>query len=157
MKIMPLVFLGILLLANTAVAAENHLIHYAPEVVRLTGKIKEITCPGPPNYENINNGDKPERYGYLFLERPVNIDSLPNAADLSAGFNKPENDVKVIQLVLDANAYHWSLVRAGKYVFVKGTLFSWITGHHHTPVLIECSGNEGSKILSKRTSLSTKN
>ena len=115
----------------TAVQAQDTL-QYGPSVVTITGVAVSDTFPGPPNYESIQAGDKPEDYWVLRLSSPIFVLGAPND-DL----NVSENDISALQLVFmnsdDYNTYRKLL--NGK-VKVTGTLFHAMSGHHHTKVLL---------------------
>ena len=44
---------------------------YEPSVVQLSGTVIRETFPGPPNYESIERGDKPEVLWWLVLSQPI--------------------------------------------------------------------------------------
>ncbi len=90
--------------------------------VNWVGTIHRTTFPGPPNYENIQKGDKPETYWILKLKKPV---CIANEKALSS-----------FQLIVDPTTYkNKKLLKEN--VRVEGTLMPQITGHHHTPYLIQ--------------------
>lgn len=104
---------------------------YDTDSVRLTGTISKKTFPGPPNYESIRKGDKPETYWVLHLSSPV--------CTKASGDNDAESNVTDLQLILTRKQYalYKKFVGRKKRVTVKGKLSHAITGHHHTPVLME--------------------
>ena len=104
---------------------------YGPSVVTLHGVIKRHTFPGPPNYESIERGDRPETYWILQLETPICV-----SRDTSSELNVSENNIKELQLVLNEDEYskHSNFLKIR--VAVKGTLFHGFSGHHNTHVLI---------------------
>jgi hypothetical protein len=108
---------------------------YGPSVVRLTGTLIRQTFPGPPNYESVRKGDKPETDWLLDLSRPVCVDQDKVEPDL----NPAQRDVRRVQLVVDETAYKTHKNLVGKQVVATGTLFGEHTGHHHTPVLLTVS------------------
>jgi len=91
--------------------------------------IVQETHPGPPNYEDITKGDKPETIWALRLDRSICINS---ASDL----NEAEDNLQEIQLVLKATQYVRYRNLIGRKVSVSGTLFDSHTGHHHKKVLL---------------------
>lgn len=131
MRMRTLIFSLLLLTAFSAQAAAQDCLSYDTDSVRLTGTISRKTFPGPPNYESIRKGDKPETYWILHLAKPV---CTKASAD-----NDAESNVTDIQLILPPKAY----ARFKKFVDKKdglvviGKLMHAITGHHHTPVLME--------------------
>ena len=108
---------------------------YEPAVVRVNGTLIRKTFPGPPNYESVRRGDKPETYWVLDLPRPVCVDQDQRSPDLNPAHKK----VSQIQLVLPPDAYRKYKELIGKQVVATGTLFGRHTGHHHTLVLLTVS------------------
>jgi hypothetical protein len=122
----------LLLLLTTSVyasAQRQECLAYEPEAVQLIGKIHKQTFPGPPNYESIRKGDKPETYWVLHL--PDTVCTQPSAD------NEGEDNVTDLQLTLTPKQYALYRKFLGHRVNVKGKLSHAITGHHHTPVLME--------------------
>jgi hypothetical protein len=107
---------------------------YDPAVVKLAGTISKKTFPGPPNYESIRKGDQPETYRVLHLASPI--------CTTASGDNEAESGVTDLQLILTRKQYALSKKFAGRRVrmTVTGKLSHAITGHHHTPVLLEVTG-----------------
>jgi hypothetical protein len=106
---------------------------YEPANVKLTGVIVRKTFPGPPNYESIHLGDKPETTWLLVLPKSVCVDQDKNEPDLNAA----QKGVVRIQLVfLEPERYREYAGLVGKRVVAMGTLYEAHTGHHHTPVLL---------------------
>src|SRR5262245_14381421 len=66
-----------------AQAASSHCLSYEPSVVKLTGTLVRKTFPGPPNYEDISRGDRPETYWLLVLSRPACVDADKAQPDLN--------------------------------------------------------------------------
>ena len=115
---------------------------YEPKVVTLIGTIRRQTFPGPPNYENVQKGDRPETYWMLSLEVPVCVTKDAKDPEL----NPAKQSVSELQLVLnDQKAYGKYGRFLGHRVIVRGALFGGITGHHHTEVLITVQSIERAK------------
>jgi|SRR5580658_620383 hypothetical protein len=112
--------------------ADATCLSYEPSVVKLEGTLTKKTFPGPPNYESVSKGDRPETYWILNLERPVCVDQDPTDADV----NGAQKNVSIVQLVVDPKVYQTRAGLVGTRVVVTGKLFGAITGHHHTPVLL---------------------
>lgn len=108
--------------------ANNQTLYYEPRVVTLTGIIKILKFPGPPNYTSIKDGDSEETGAYLLLEKPIDvaIDSQVNDSN-----NQPEKNVVLLQLIVRRDK-----IKEGNKVQVMGTLFSTLTAHHHARVLV---------------------
>ena len=122
----------IVVVFSTTVHADDPCLHFEPAVVSLTGKLVRQTFASPPNFESIPTGDTAETYWFIELATPACVSGNP--ADI---MNRADAlDVKMVQLVLSGDQYatHSSLV--GKAVTATGSLFSALSGHHHTQVLL---------------------
>jgi Domain of unknown function (DUF4431) len=131
-------FASLLLLFINSVyasAQKQPCLNYAPEVVQLIGTISKKTFPGPPNYESIRKGDKPETYWVLKLPDTVCTEA--------SGDNDAENSVTDLQLILTQKQYTLYRKFLGRRVNVAGKLSHAQTGHHHTPVLMEVTDISG--------------
>lgn len=113
----------------SASAQRQPCLSYEPEVVQLIGTITRKTFPGPPNYKSIRRGDKPETYWVLQLPDTV--------CTQATGDNDAEDAVTQLQLILTGKQYALYKKFIGRRVNVSGKLSHAITGHHHTPVLME--------------------
>lgn len=105
---------------------------YGPSVVNLEGVIRRQTFAGPPNFESVKSGDKPETYWVLHLSRPVCV-----GGDTASDGDEPEGEVSNIQLILSAEQYEAEKGLLNKHVAVRGRLIHAMSGHHHTKVLEE--------------------
>jgi hypothetical protein len=107
--------------------------HYAPAVVTLTGRLIQRTLPGPPNYQSIARGDRPQLVDLLVLDAP--LCTIPDYKD------SPNTDAFQGQDTVQVRraTATWNDVRrlTGKRVSVVGTLSEWALGQDHTPVLID--------------------
>lgn len=104
---------------------------YAPVQETLVGTVKKITFAGPPNYDDINEGDSPETCPYLILDNPVDFSTnVTNSSHMV-----DEKHIQLIQLALNKQS-HWMFIKDGARLKVKGTLYEAHTAHHHTRVLM---------------------
>ena len=123
----------IVALTRTSVAVQTPTcFRFEPAVSTISGTLVRKTFPGPPNYEDIKTGDRPETGWYVSLARPVCVTGTPG--DEIDG--QDEGGVDLVQLVLTHDEYKTHSGLVGKKVTVTGTFFRWHTGHHHTPVLL---------------------
>jgi hypothetical protein len=104
---------------------------YEPNRVSVAGTLTRIVFPGPPNYESVARGDRPEPYFVLRLQEPVCVKGRGRDAD------EPFlSDILAIQLGLTEPQYAQFRPLLGKRVRLSGSLAAATTGHHHTPVLM---------------------
>jgi hypothetical protein len=93
------------------------------------GKLTHKVFPGPPNYESVRKGDKPEPSYILQLQKQTCVSGSDEQIDRIQIF--PEDaDNKVL----------WAKLRSliGNQVVVAGkSAFLHETGHHHAPLLLE--------------------
>lgn len=122
----------LLLISSASASAQGGCLSYDPAEVSLTGTILRKTFPGPPNYESVRRGDKPETIWILHLENPVCVTG--NTDEI----NEPEQRVTDLQLVLDGTEYaRFKKFTGGKIsVRATGKLFHAHTAHHRTSVLL---------------------
>jgi hypothetical protein len=111
---------------------QSRCLSYEPAVVTLSGSLVRKTFPGPPNYESVKKGDKPETSWFLDLTEKVCINEDKAEPDL----NPKESGIHEIQLVLRPEQYQQNKRMVGRKVVATGTLFGEHTAHHHTPVLL---------------------
>lgn len=105
---------------------------YEPAAVSLHGTLLKKTFPGPPNYQDVNKGDKPETFWLVKLDSPICVARDKSEPDL----NPAQKDVRQVELVLNNEQEGRVNLLLGKRVVATGTLFGAHTGHHHTPVLL---------------------
>lgn len=99
-----------------------------PESVQLIGTLHREVVPGPPNYENILAGDRPETVWFVTLRERDMVQSNGRGSGIGG-----QADLERIQLLLPEKRYNHLL---NKKVVASGTLFDAHTVHHHTPVLM---------------------
>jgi hypothetical protein len=128
-----LFIIALFLLVSSASAVAQNCLAYDPARVNLTGTILRKSFPGPPNYESVRRGDKPEPIWILHLDAP---DCVTGNTD---EINEPEQRVTDMQLVLDGDEYtRFRKFIGGRIrVAVTGKLFHAHTAHHRTSVLLE--------------------
>jgi len=80
---------------------QSRCLSYEPAVVTLSGSLVCKTFPGPPNYESVKKGDKPETSWFLDLTEKVCINEDKAEPDL----NPKESGIHEIQLVLRPEQY----------------------------------------------------
>ena len=107
--------------------------HYRPASVSLTGRLIQRRLPGPPNYESIARGDRPQVVDLLILDAP--ICTIPDYKD------SPNTDAFQGQDTIQVRRAEstWRDVRrlTGSRVVVTGTLSEWALGPDRTPVVID--------------------
>ncbi|OCQ51274.1 hypothetical protein Ppb6_03495 [Photorhabdus australis subsp. thailandensis] len=93
----------------------------------LAGTLLRITYPGPPNYESVENGDTPETYWVLQPDNPIKC--AKGAPDWG--------DRNFMQLVVPSDFYDVYRSLLGHRVNVTGKIMYAVSGHHHTPLMID--------------------
>ncbi|WP_115720279.1 DUF4431 domain-containing protein [Gallaecimonas mangrovi] len=123
----------LLMTALSSSAGKTSCYSYGPQVA-LLGTLIRSTFAGTPNYESITQGDSPETVFVLHLTGPI-CTSATHADPLSRSV-KATSDLQLV-FPNDAAVFYQQLApKLGQTVKCKGTLFSQISGHHHTPVLM---------------------
>ncbi|RAX14197.1 DUF4431 domain-containing protein [Photorhabdus bodei] len=103
--------------------------------ITLDGTLLRITYPGPPNYESVENGDSPETYWVLQPDKAI-----------KCATGAPEfGDRSLMQLVVEDEFYTVYRSLIGHRVRVTGTIMYAVTGHHHTPIMLETQRIEAAK------------
>ncbi len=105
------------------------------EPLSFKGTLNYRVFPGPPNYEDIKKGDKPESAYIIKLDEPI-CATGDEFLDSKQSFDR-------VQLLMDnssqAGRTLWQSLRQmdGKRVLVTGKSgFGAQTGHHHAPLLM---------------------
>ena len=99
------------------------------------GSLSRPVFPGPPNYEDVKKGDKPERAYIIKLDAPI-CATGDEFLDSSQTFDTVQ--LLVDDTANDSRALNASLTQLiGKRVEVTGKSgFGAQTGHHHAPLLV---------------------
>lgn len=137
MSIRKAVALSILLCVSGAAGAYDCLVD--GETTTLTGKVWRETFPGPPNYESIEAGDRPETYWILTTEEAFCGEALSFE---SGDTYRIPGELTRFQLVLDRDQYADNQSLVFDNATVTGSLFTGHTGHHHTSMLIDVESIE---------------
>ncbi|OHD85133.1 DUF4431 domain-containing protein [Sulfuricurvum sp. RIFCSPLOWO2_12_FULL_43_24] len=119
-----LVFMSFAAIADQCISYKN---------TEIKGTLYRQTFPGAPNYESVVSGDMAETSFLLKLPLPKCVSDGKGGGELQENFDS----VTDVQLVLTGQSTYNSLRPfIGKSITCKGNLFSAITGHHHTKVLL---------------------
>ncbi len=134
-RMAPIIFLFFYFTACAPEAWPEECLSYEPAKIRLNGVIVSKIFPGPPEFESIEKGDRPETHWILKLSKPVCVNGDPK----NEINTETERNIKEIQLIIqEDDGRHMHLL--SRRVVVTGTLFHAHTGHHRTRVLMEVSG-----------------
>ncbi len=141
MKIVPYVFLALVAALGMgaalvgASASDNTCLDLKEsQTISFEGVLTQKIFPGPPNYEDVRKGDKPEPTYILQLKKPICV--------LGDEFINPKKQIDRVQVFPDAddnNKSLWNELRklVDKIVVVDGNKpFGAHTGHHHAPLLL---------------------
>jgi len=126
MHIASLVFLSLL---NPLAAPAENCLPFQGKPVALQGSVVLRTFHGPPSYGEQTKTDRQESQVVLKLRRTICV--VANREDGAAAETGQSEITLVAVRDLDLRAF------VGKEVDVEGTLFPAMSGHHHTPVLIQ--------------------
>jgi hypothetical protein len=99
------------------------------QTIVFEGKLTHKIFPGPPNYEDVRRGDRPEPSYILQLQKPICVSGIDGQIDRVQIFPQEDSD----------NRGLWATLKSliGKQVVVSGTsAFGAETGHHHAPLLL---------------------
>src|SRR5712691_8483854 len=110
--------------------------HYRPAPVSLTGRLIQRTLPGPPNYQSIKRGDRPQVVDLLILEAPIcTIADYKDSPNTDAFQGQDTVQVRRAEAT-------WREVRrlSGGRVVVTGALAVWSAGPERTAVVIDTTG-----------------
>ena len=127
-------FLIFIFIISTCAVAKNQLVYFEPRSVELTGIVKKLAFPGPPNYTSLRDGDINESGRYLILQGPIDVDLAPGEEQM--GNDEFTQNVNILQLVVHKDS-DWEKLKNNSYVRIRGTLFKAMFGHHHSRVLLE--------------------
>lgn len=109
---------------------------YNPEIAALEGTLTHETFPGPPEFESVKRGDRPESFWILNLKHPITV--LPKNGDEAQGVYPQEPDIRKLQLIIDEEKISPEKLgfKAGLRCRVTGVLYHQATIHHRTKVLM---------------------
>lgn len=106
---------------------------FEPNVSIVEGTLITRMYYGQPGYGEDPENDAKEYPYILQLDKPINVKA--QEGDI---MNSDKFDVKEIQVVPLGEEDLKSIKKyLDKHIKIEGTLFSALTGHHHTEVLIE--------------------
>ncbi|KAF7781170.1 hypothetical protein PRUB_b0309 [Pseudoalteromonas rubra] len=103
------------------------------QIVTLFGKVKEEVFAGPPNYESINDGDRPQFYWLLYVNEPIAIFGRCFESQKLSEYG----NTCCFQLALKEDFYDNRNDILDKFVKVDGQVFLGHTGCHKTKALID--------------------
>jgi hypothetical protein len=102
------------------------------KVCAFTGSLELHTYPGLPNYTDIKKGDEAETGLYLKLDQPMNIHFMDGDKN-----NVPTTEsISLMQIAGDFDDHFFKIAKVKNHVVIKGSVFEWQFGHHHTHFLI---------------------
>jgi len=122
-----IIFVAFVWGVGAAASAETYV--YETQKVALTGMLTEKIFYGPPGYGEDPKHDKKEKAYVIKLSKKITV--VPPEGDKT---NERHDNVSEVQVVNTKQLPLKTWLQ--KRITVKGTLFSAISGHHHTEVLI---------------------
>lgn len=123
----------LLLLVTTSAHAAGCLTYSNP--VTLQGVLSRHTFPEQPNYESIAKGDAKATYFFLLPNKTFCVTEGNN----TDGLEPAEPRISQVQLIFPDGTVSYQRLRPylGKEIVCSGSFFHAITGHHHSPVLLD--------------------
>lgn len=103
--------------------------------IRVEGVVGREIFAGPPNYEDITKGDNIETFWFITSFAAICVSGL-------------DESISKFQLIFRDK--YPALFKTESVYVVKGITLEGISGHHHTPVLIEVSSFEENNVSSKQ-------
>lgn len=123
----------VLLCSCSVSTKEDQEYYFEPNVSTVEGTLITRMYYGQPGYGEDPKNDAKEYPYILQLDKPINVKA--QEGDI---MNSDTFDVKEIQVVPIGEEDLKSIKKyLDKRIKIEGTLFSALTGHHHTEVLIE--------------------
>ena len=126
---------GCVIIGNASLAGAACIDVRLPDPLSFAGTLSYQLFSGPPNYEDIKKGDKPERAYIIQLDRPI-CATGDEFLDGKEMFDR-------VQLLTDDSSTSSRTAEQslqpldGKRVVVSGKSgFGAQTGHHHAPLLM---------------------
>jgi hypothetical protein len=123
--------LAMLVSAPSQGAEHRRCLAYGPAIVSIRGRLARHTFYGAPGFGEDPRHDAKEVGFYLELPTPICTVSGGDQID------RARDDIRRVQLVLDAAGYARLRRFLGQRVTLRGTLFGASTAHHHTPILLD--------------------
>ncbi|GAB6844109.1 hypothetical protein JCM2811A_31110 [Methylorubrum rhodinum] len=99
--------------------------------IGLAGRLIRRTYPGPPNYESVARGDRPETVLVLALTKPACM-----AEDKTDRDGTSPAIARITEVQLAATTRDLGGIKPGRALRVTGQAFAAHTGHHHTPIIL---------------------
>ena len=125
---------------------DNQKCYKEGQQIVLSGVLKREVSPGPPNYESISHGDTPEIYWVLNSDNKLCANGSPDWGDKNQ-----------LQLILSDALYKQNEKYLNQSVSVSGSLVYAVTGHHHTPVMIDVESINVEKVERETPKISSAN
>lgn len=88
--------------------------------IEISGSVALETFAGPPNFESIEKGDRPETYWILTSQSDICVE----------GYSEPQTRFQLFSLKGPVKIEE-------EEITIRGITMEGHTGHHHTNILIE--------------------
>jgi hypothetical protein len=130
-----IVWLAATPVAADAVPSPSTCLQFEPTEEAITGILIQKTLPGPPNYEDLANGDRPDTSLFIRLATPICVAATPTSELNSQNIA----GIGLVQLVVPAATFSKYQRLVGQRVTAVGTLSTPHTGHQRAAVLLTVS------------------
>jgi hypothetical protein len=106
-------------------------VYYESAIISVDGVLETHIFPGRPNYEDIAQGDEPEKCFYLRLDEVIS-NVIPDPKETYSW--TVEHNIGIMQLSMSTKRS--GFFKDGDHVRLTGSLYQGFNAHHHTRVLI---------------------
>ncbi len=108
---------------------------YEPDTCSIYGLLNKELFYGPPGYGQTPKKDTKENCYVLRLAKPVTVKPTTGS---DKDIDIPQSNLLMIQIYSnDEKINNFLEGRIGERIMVRGRFMGAVTGHHHTPVIME--------------------
>jgi len=105
---------------------------YSLDPKELSGVVEKRVFPGPPNYQNIGQGDRPHEVLILKLAAPICMDGRTALGPMDVDVS----DVRELQLIFPPELWEQSRGLVGHQHSFHGSLMHRQNAQHYTTVVL---------------------
>ena len=121
------VIVVVLVLSSSQATAQAHCYDYEASGVELSGQLRRRVFAGPPNYESIQSGDRPDTVWVLRLDRSICV----RADSLHGSLRK----VTEVQLFVPEEDHRRLRTYLDRHTVFRGRIRPQELGWHYLPIV----------------------